>query len=115
MASGRAEGGDPRLRCPGQAITSLLADFEIDFLSLSFVREADDLHAARDFLDSIGAQTTKVRAVPEQAMEAHVGRRAHRQGARAVCGRWLSLTRQREHAAFHHTHEGTLWPQTLAS
>ena len=47
--------------CREQAIAALLDDFEIDFLSLSFVREADDLHAARDFLDSIGATTTKAR------------------------------------------------------
>ena len=34
---------------------------QIDFISLSFVREADDLAAAREFLDSVGASTTKVR------------------------------------------------------
>lgn len=34
---------------------------QIDFISLSFVREADDLIAAREFLDSVGANTTKVR------------------------------------------------------
>ena len=41
-------------------IQSLASEFEIDFISLSFVREADDLSAAREFLDSVGATTTKV-------------------------------------------------------
>ena len=36
---------------------------EIDFLSLSFVREGEDLAIAREFLESIGATTTKVGAV----------------------------------------------------
>ncbi len=44
-----------------KALKALLSHFEIDFVSLSFVREADDVHAAREFLDSIGHTATKVR------------------------------------------------------
>lgn len=44
------------------ALKALLAHFEVDFVSLSFVREADDMHAAREYLDSLGHTTTKVRA-----------------------------------------------------
>ncbi len=44
-----------------EVIKGIVADFEIDFVSLSFVREAEDLNAAREFLDSLGATTCKVR------------------------------------------------------
>jgi pyruvate kinase len=43
-------------------ITAIVSEFEIDFISLSFVREVDDLHAAREFLDSLGSTATKVGA-----------------------------------------------------
>ena len=42
------------------AIQELAAEFEIDFISLSFTRAGEDVQAARDFLDSINMQTTKV-------------------------------------------------------
>ncbi|CAL8472137.1 g11679 [Coccomyxa elongata] len=45
-----------------QALKALLAHFEVDFVSLSFVREADDVHQAREFLDSLGHTTTKLMA-----------------------------------------------------
>ncbi|EIE23527.1 pyruvate kinase [Coccomyxa subellipsoidea C-169] len=45
-----------------KALKALLSHFEIDFVSLSFVREADDVHAAREFLDSIGHTATKLMA-----------------------------------------------------
>jgi hypothetical protein len=47
-----------------KALEALLSCFEVDFVSLSFVREADDVHSAREFLDSLGHTTTKVRALP---------------------------------------------------
>ncbi len=48
--------------CPRlQALKAIMAHFEVDFVSLSFVREADDVHQAREFLDSLGHTTTKVR------------------------------------------------------
>lgn len=42
------------------ALTALCADYEIDFVSLSFTRTADDVVAAREYLDSIGMTSTKV-------------------------------------------------------
>ena len=42
------------------AIQELAAEFEIDFISLSFTRAGEDVQDARDFLDSINMQTTKV-------------------------------------------------------
>lgn len=42
------------------AIQELAAEFEIDFISLSFTRAGEDVQAAREFLDSINMQTTKV-------------------------------------------------------
>ncbi len=44
-----------------QVIKAISKEIEIDFLSLSFVREGEDLNIAREFLESIGATTTKVR------------------------------------------------------
>lgn len=41
-------------------IKELAAGFEIDFISLSFTRSGEDVQAAREFLDSIHMQTTKV-------------------------------------------------------
>jgi pyruvate kinase len=46
-----------------KALEALVSEFEIDFISLSFVREADDLIAAREFLDSVGGTTVKVRGL----------------------------------------------------
>ena len=43
-----------------EAVASLGADFDIDFVSLSYVRGPEDLQAARDQLDSMGLSTTKV-------------------------------------------------------
>lgn len=43
-----------------EVIKAIVSEFEIDFVSLSFVREADDLHVAREFLDSLGASACKV-------------------------------------------------------
>ncbi|EFJ40338.1 cytosolic pyruvate kinase [Volvox carteri f. nagariensis] len=40
----------------------LAQDFEIDFLSLSYTRSADDVREARRFLDSIGMSNTKILA-----------------------------------------------------
>ncbi|KAK9905554.1 hypothetical protein WJX75_002050 [Coccomyxa subellipsoidea] len=45
-----------------KALEALLSCFEVDFVSLSFVREADDVHSAREFLDSLGHTTTKLMA-----------------------------------------------------
>ncbi|KAK9861213.1 hypothetical protein WJX84_011545 [Apatococcus fuscideae] len=44
------------------ALTALCADYEIDFVSLSFTRTADDVVAAREYLDSIGMTSTKLLA-----------------------------------------------------
>lgn len=41
-------------------IKDLAAEFEVDFISLSFTRCAEDIQSAREFLDSINMQTTKV-------------------------------------------------------
>lgn len=41
-------------------IKELAAGFEIDFISLSFTRSGEDVQAAREFLDSIHMQTTKL-------------------------------------------------------
>lgn len=41
-------------------IKGVAAEFEIDFISLSFTRSGEDVQAAREFLDSIHMQTTKV-------------------------------------------------------
>lgn len=43
------------------AIQELAAEFEIDFISLSFTRAGEDVQAAREFLDSNHMPTTKVR------------------------------------------------------
>ena len=42
------------------AIKELAAEFEIDFISLSFTRSGEDVVAAREYLDSINMPTTKV-------------------------------------------------------
>ena len=47
-----------------KVIKAISKELEIDFLSLSFVREGEDLTVAREFLESIGATTTKVRIAP---------------------------------------------------
>ena len=44
-----------------KALEALCADYEIDFVSLSFTRTAEDVGAAREFLDSLGMTSTKVR------------------------------------------------------
>ena len=41
-------------------IKELAAEFEVDFISLSFTRCAEDIQDAREFLDSINMPTTKV-------------------------------------------------------
>ena len=41
-------------------IKEVAAEFEIDFISLSFTRSGEDVQAAREFLDSMNMQTTKV-------------------------------------------------------
>lgn len=45
-----------------EAIVSLAADFEIDFLSLSFTRSAEDIGYVREFLDRNDIKNTKVPA-----------------------------------------------------
>ena len=40
-------------------IASLAKEFELDYVSLSFARAAEDVEAARDFLDSLGLTHTK--------------------------------------------------------
>ena len=42
------------------ALTYLSKEFEIDFLCLSFTEHARDVHAARNFLASLGLAKTKV-------------------------------------------------------
>ena len=42
------------------ALETLAKDFEIDFVSLSFTRHGSDLDQAREFLKSIGLDSTKV-------------------------------------------------------
>ena len=41
-------------------IKELAAEFEVDFISLSFTRCGEDIIDAREFLDSINMPTTKV-------------------------------------------------------
>jgi pyruvate kinase len=43
-----------------EALKALSADYEIDFLSLSFCRAGDDVVEARSFLKSIGLTNIKV-------------------------------------------------------
>ncbi|KAL4856094.1 Pyruvate kinase 2 [Chlorella vulgaris] len=43
-----------------QALTTLCSEFEVDFVSLSYCRSADDVYECRDFLASINADHTKV-------------------------------------------------------
>lgn len=43
------------------SLEALAKDFEIDFISLSFTRHGSDLDQARDYLDSIGLDSTRVR------------------------------------------------------
>ena len=43
-----------------QAIQVLASEFEVDFISLSYCRSPEDITEARDFLDSIGQNNTKV-------------------------------------------------------
>lgn len=42
------------------ALRELARDFEIDFVSLSFTRQASDVEQARDFLRSVGLDSTRV-------------------------------------------------------
>ena len=42
------------------AIKSLASEFELDFISLSFTREAKDVEQAREFLSAINLLNTKV-------------------------------------------------------
>ena len=49
-----------------QMISALAKDFELDFVSLSFTREAADVEAARQFLQSIGLGSTKVCSAPRR-------------------------------------------------
>ena len=59
---GGGPGGCPQQR---QACAQALHDeFEVDFVSLSFARTADDVVQAREFLDSVGLTTTKARPAP---------------------------------------------------
>lgn len=43
-----------------QAVQVLASEFEIDFVSLSYCRSPDDINEAREFLNSIGQDNTKV-------------------------------------------------------
>ncbi len=42
------------------AIKAIAAEFEIDFLSLSFARSSDDIKSTRKYIRSIGLSGTKV-------------------------------------------------------
>ena len=44
-----------------EGIKDLGREFEVDFISLSFTRSGECIQVAREFLDSIGMQSTKVR------------------------------------------------------
>lgn len=46
-----------------KALEALCADYEIDFVSLSFTRTAEDVAAAREYLDSLGMTSTKVKPI----------------------------------------------------
>lgn len=59
-----------------EALKALSADYEIDFLSLSFCRMADDVLEARSFLKSIGLTNTKVQQMPAVCSR-NMSRRAH--------------------------------------
>ena len=48
-----------------KAIRELAAEFEIDFISLSHSREAEDIDDARDFMKSVGSPSTKIIAKVE--------------------------------------------------
>ena len=43
------------------AIAALAESFEIDFLSVSYARDGEDIAETRRFLDSLGMQSTKAR------------------------------------------------------
>lgn len=49
------------LSIAGFLAQALHDEFEVDFVSLSFARTADDVVQAREFLDSVGLTTTKAR------------------------------------------------------
>ncbi|KAK9828408.1 hypothetical protein WJX81_005360 [Elliptochloris bilobata] len=53
---------DLPILCPEDkaALEALQDEFEVDFVSLSFARTADDIVQAREFLDSAGLTTTKI-------------------------------------------------------
>lgn len=55
-----------------EALKALSADYEIDFLSLSFCRMADDVLEARSFLKSIGMTNTKVQQHARCVQSQHV-------------------------------------------
>lgn len=49
--------------CPNarpNLISNNFQEYEIDFVSLSYVRTMDDVVEARDFLDSVGLTATKI-------------------------------------------------------
>ena len=48
-----------------EALERFAKELDIDFVSLSFTRSVDDVHEARDYLDSIGLKNTKVRWLNE--------------------------------------------------
>ena len=79
-------------------IAAISKEIEIDFLSLSFVREGEDLTIAREYLESIGATTTKVCCHPaihstplhsKKAAEAQTG------SIHVRVQRWSSIARHR--------------------
>jgi pyruvate kinase len=50
----------PALPCALPCPVLCCSEFEVDFISLSYCRSAEDVHECRDFLASIGAEHTKV-------------------------------------------------------
>ena len=76
------------------ALKELAKEFELDFVSLSFTRHGDDLDQARQYLKSIGLDTTRVSlSVP----------------SRAIHGLEPFLTTLCAHAVSAHAQQGTTW------
>lgn len=44
------------------AIRDITAQFEVDFVALTFTRDGDDVDSMRDFLDKLGLEQTKILA-----------------------------------------------------
>jgi len=66
-------------------LKALSREFEIDFVSLSFTRQAGDVDQAREYLKSIGLDTTKVRVQKYASSIALIAYEENGWHSRAAC------------------------------